>query len=154
MGFKPCLADPDLWMKACKREDGTEYWAYVLLYVDDLMVIHHDAMSVLRGYIDKYFKLKPGSIGDPKMYLGATLKRVRLENGVTAWASSPAKYVYASVENVEKYIKDLGDDRWKLPKYCSNPFELNCEPEMDTTGLECGISILVCFIGWHAKMDG
>ena len=127
MGFKPCLADPDLWMKACKREDGTEYWAYVLLYVDDLMVIHHDAMSVLRGYIDKYFKLKPGSIGDPKMYLGATLKRVRLENGVTAWASSPAKYVYASVENVEKYIKDLGDYRWKLPKHCSNPFELRAE---------------------------
>jgi hypothetical protein len=38
------------------------------------------------------------------MYLGATLKKMRLENGVEAWASSPAKYCYASVENVEKYI--------------------------------------------------
>jgi len=36
---------------------------------------------------------------------------MRLENGVSACASSPAKYVYASVKNLEKYIKDLGDDR-------------------------------------------
>ena len=54
LGFKPCLADPDLWMKACEKEDGAEYWAYVLLYVDDVMVIHHDALSVL-AKLDKYF---------------------------------------------------------------------------------------------------
>ena len=148
MGFKPCLADPDLWMKACEKEDGTEYWAYVLLYVDDVMVIHHDAMSILTR-LDKYFKLKPGSIGDPKMYLGTTLKKMRLENGVTAWASSPAKYVYASVENVEKYIKDLGDDRWKLPKLCSNPFELNCEPEMDTSPV-----LNAELASWYASLVG
>ncbi len=59
--------------------------------------------------LDKYFKLKPGSIGDPKMYLCATLKKMTLDNRVSAWASSPAKYVWASVENVEKYLKDLGD---------------------------------------------
>ena len=130
MGFIPCLADPDLWMLATEKADGTKYWAYVLIYVDDVMVIHHDALSIL-AKLDKYFKLKPGSIGDPKMYLGATLKKMTLDNGVSAWASSPAKYVWASVENVEKYLKDLGDERWKLPSKCSNPFELDYEPELD-----------------------
>jgi hypothetical protein len=130
MGFIPCLADPDLWMLATEKADGTKYWAYVLIYVDDVMVIHHDALSIL-AKLDKYFKLKPGSIGDPKMYLGATLKKMTLDNGVSAWASSPAKYVWASVENVEKYLKDLGDERWKLPIKCSNPFELDYEPELD-----------------------
>ena len=81
--------------------------------------------------LDKYFKLKRGSIGNPKMYLGATLEKMTLDNGVSAWASSPAKYVWASVENVEKYLKDLGDERWKLPSKCSNPFKLDYEPELD-----------------------
>ena len=117
LGFTPCLADPDRWMKAAEKEDGTAYYAYVLLYVDDVMVIHHDAMSVF-AQLDKYFKMKPGLMGDPNMYLGATLKKICLENGTKAWAKSPAKYVWSSVENVVKYLKDLGDDRWKLPSKC------------------------------------
>ena len=56
LGFTPCLADPDLWLKAAEKPDGLAYYAYVLLYVDDVMVIHHDAMSVL-ARIDKYFRV-------------------------------------------------------------------------------------------------
>jgi len=83
LGFTPCLADPDLWMRAEVRPcDGFEYYAYVLLYVDDVLVVHHDATDVL-------LKMKPGSIGDPDIYLGATIKQMRLANGVLAWASSP-----------------------------------------------------------------
>ena len=78
-------------MLAAEKADGTKYWAYVLLYIDDVMVIHHDALSIL-AKLDKYFKLKPGSIGDAKMYLGATLKKMTLDNWVSAWASSPTKY--------------------------------------------------------------
>ena len=29
-------------------EGGFNYYAYVLIYVDDVMVIHHDAENVLR----------------------------------------------------------------------------------------------------------
>ena len=50
------------------------------------MVIHHDADSVLRQ-INKYFKLKPSSIGYPEIYLGANLKKMQLENGVLEWAN-------------------------------------------------------------------
>ena len=132
MGFVPCLADADLWMQAAEKPDGTKYWAYALIYVDDVLVIHHDALTVL-ARLNKYFKLKPGSVGDPGMYLGATIHKMTLDNGVSAWASSPAKYVWASVENVEKYLRDLKNDRWKLPRKCSNPFELDYEPELDTS---------------------
>jgi hypothetical protein len=121
LSFTPCLADPDLWMLATKKEDGTAYYAYVFLYVDDVMVIDHNAMSVL-ARLDKYFKMKPGSMGYPNIYLGAMLKQMWLENGTRAWANSPAKYVWASVENVQKYLKDLGFNKWNLPSKCSNPF--------------------------------
>ena len=56
----------------------TQYWVY--------------ALSIL-ARLNKYFKLKPSSIGDPTMNLSATVKKMTLDNGVSAWASSPAKYV-------------------------------------------------------------
>ena len=58
----------------------------------DVMVIHHDPLSTL-ARLNKYFKLKPSSVGDLTMYLGATVKKMTLDNGVSAWAPSPAKYV-------------------------------------------------------------
>ena len=50
MGYTPCLADPDLWMKAEVREDGFKYYAYVLCYVDDVFSISHNAEEVLNRY--------------------------------------------------------------------------------------------------------
>jgi len=81
LGYKACLADPDLWIKAEIDPDGFEYYSYILVYVDDVLVIHHDAMKTLMR-IDKYFKFKPTSIGDPDIYLGAKLKKATCSNGV------------------------------------------------------------------------
>jgi hypothetical protein len=50
-----------------------KYWAYILIYVDDILCVHHDPWMSL-DHIDKYFKMKPGSIMDPTFYLGARLK--------------------------------------------------------------------------------
>jgi hypothetical protein len=156
LGFTPCLANPDLWMKAAEKEDGTAYYAYVLIYVDDVMVIHHNAMSVL-ARLDKYFKMKLGLMGDPFMYLGATLKKMCLENGTKAWANSPEKYVWSSVENIVKYLNDLGDDQWKLPRKCSNPFAADYEPELDeseifTAELELWYALLIGMLRWMVEI--
>ena len=47
LGFKPCLTDPDLWMLATVRPDGFKFYAYVLVYVYNVKVIHHNALSIL-----------------------------------------------------------------------------------------------------------
>lgn len=39
LGFQCCLADPHLWYKACIDSNGNEYYAYILVYVDDLLII-------------------------------------------------------------------------------------------------------------------
>ena len=41
LGFKSCKADPDLWMKPGVKNDGTKYWEYVLIYVDDILCVSH-----------------------------------------------------------------------------------------------------------------
>jgi hypothetical protein len=59
-------------------DDGVRYWAYILIYVDAILCIHHNPGTSL-AQIDKCFKMKPGSIMEPTLYLGAK------PNGVVAW---------------------------------------------------------------------
>ena len=73
------------------------------------MVIHHGALDVLIK-INKYFKLKPNSIGDSDIYLGAKLKKMRMANIVWTWENSPDRYFRESVKNVDIYLRGLNSD--------------------------------------------
>ena len=82
-------------MKACVRDIGKgaeEYYSYILIYVDNILCIHQDPGTVLK-MLDKYFPLKPNSVGEPDIYLGAKLKLMRLGNGIWVWGLSPSKYM-------------------------------------------------------------
>jgi hypothetical protein len=54
-------------------DDGVLYWAYILLYVDGILCVHHDPGAPL-AKLDDYFKMKECSIQVPTLYLGAKLK--------------------------------------------------------------------------------
>jgi hypothetical protein len=45
-------------------DDGVLYWAYILIYVDDILYVHHDPGSPL-ARLDEYSKMKEGSIQFP-----------------------------------------------------------------------------------------
>jgi hypothetical protein len=81
MGYTSCKADPNLWYKDETRPaDNFRYYAYILCYVDNILCVHHDPMSVL-NLINGYMPLKPLSVGDdPDIYLGAKLKLTQLNN--------------------------------------------------------------------------
>ena len=64
-----------------RPSDRSEYYTYILLYVDDILCIHQYVESVLTK-VDRYFKLKPYSVGEPDMYLGVKLRPMKLENSV------------------------------------------------------------------------
>jgi hypothetical protein len=88
LGWEPCRADRDLWMKAETRpNDGVRYWAYILIYVDDILCVHHDPGTPL-AKLDEYFNMKEGYIQVPTFYLGERLKKTVLPNGVIAWGMS------------------------------------------------------------------
>jgi hypothetical protein len=133
MGYSSCKADPDLWMKAERRpDDNFNYYSYILVYVDDILVVHHDAMSVL-AQLNKYLPLKPSSVGDPDIYLGAKLAKTRLTNGVLAWALSPSRYVNQAVKNCSSHLSEKFDKKYCLPKRADNPFPNDYYPENDIT---------------------
>ena len=111
--------------------DNVPYYTYILLYVDDCMAISHNAIATLQE-IDKFFQMKPGSISDPDVYLGGKLQKIRLPNGVIAWANSSSKYVQEIVANVEKHIGQTLGGR-KLNKWAEAPWPSNYTAEGDTT---------------------
>ncbi len=47
LGFTSSCADPDVWFRLSKWKTGEEYYKYVLLYVDDVLVISENAEKVL-----------------------------------------------------------------------------------------------------------
>jgi hypothetical protein len=57
-----------------RPEDNVRYYAYILCYVDDILCIHHDPIMSVMNEINKYLPLKPCSVGNPDIYLGAKLK--------------------------------------------------------------------------------
>ena len=118
LGFKSCRADPDVWMRKVTRADNTQVWEYVLLYVDDCLVISDRGESILRKEIGRFFELKEESIGKPKLYLGGQMREVALDDGTLAWAFGSAQYVKAAVKNVETFIAKEGRS---LPARATTP---------------------------------
>ena len=130
LGFESCPADPDVWMRPAKKDDGSECYEYILLYTDDALSIGPNAERVLREEIGRFFELKEESIGHPDIYLGGRMRQVELENGVKAWAYSSSQYVQAAVKNVESYLakKDL-----KLAARAETPIQTSYRPELDVS---------------------
>jgi hypothetical protein len=58
LGFSSLRGNPDIWMRLSKHTStGEVYYEYVLLYVDDVLVISERAEKVLRTEIGQHFVL-------------------------------------------------------------------------------------------------
>jgi hypothetical protein len=131
MGYTSCKVDPDLWLKAVTRpENNMHYYAYILCYVEDILCIHHDHMSVMNE-INGYLPLKPSSVCDPDIYLGAKLKQTQLPNDVMAWGLSPSKYIVQAVENCQVHLTEKLNGKYSIPARADNPFPVDYDPSSD-----------------------
>ena len=128
IGFVPTRADPDVWRRPATKEDGFEYYEYVLCYVDDILAISNKAKDALKA-VQAVFKLKDDRIEPPEMYLGATLSTME-DDGVQGWCMTSNKYVKAAVENVELELSRINQ---RLPSRCKTPMTVGYHPERDVS---------------------
>jgi hypothetical protein len=126
MNFKPCTADPDVWIRSGVKADGLTYWQYVLLYTDDILAIMEEPEKFIREELGHYFKVKENSLGPPTQYLGNKVSQVTMENGVKCWSFSSSQYVQNAIKNVEEYLAQSDS---KLPARAKSPWTLNYRPE-------------------------
>eukprot|EP00957_Ditylum_brightwellii_P012624 954175-Ditylum_brightwellii.AAC.1 len=57
LGFKSCKADPDLLIEPGVKNDGTKYWEYVLIHVDNILCMSY-APGVVMECISKLYRSK------------------------------------------------------------------------------------------------
>ena len=106
MGYKSCVADPDVWMKPATNKEGYKYWAYMLVYVDDCLVIHHDPGPEMENLKSRY-KLKNDLYGEPKGYLGANAEKYQVpDNSEFYWSIYAYNYIVESCKMVQGWSEN------------------------------------------------
>jgi hypothetical protein len=137
--FKPSLADPDVWYKASTKPDGTKYYAYLLIYVDDVICIDTNPKQYI-DQIDSVFKIKEGSAGPPTVYLGANIQKLQSRSGGECWGMSCEQYVRDAIKHVKDKLKRDGlefNRKLSDPLYSpQQPFSTQkYKPELDSSHL-------------------
>ena len=114
MGFESCKAEPDVWFSSAMKDDGRDYYQYVLLYTDDILTIMQNPEDFIRHDIGKRVVVKPNSIGPPTKCLGNKVSYVTLENVQSAWIFSSSQDISDPLKNV---IDTLFQEARTLPKH-------------------------------------
>ena len=136
LGFESTYADPDVYRKPMVKADGTTYYAYLVMYVDDVLCIEENP-KVTIDKIEGLFRLKDG-VESPSRYLGTDTKRWKVNEDVTevsCWAIGSESYLNEAVKTAEtnfrKHNLDYSSSR---SKGRDTPFKYpNYRPELDTT---------------------
>ena len=133
MGFKPSIADPDVYLRAFAKPDGFKYYEYILVYVDDVLIISHAPEAHLK-VIQANYELNPTSVGPPTRYLGADVEKVTRPGDPTGqeyWSFSANTYVKNAVKNVKILLQEEGRG---LKSTAKTPFpSTTYRPEVDMT---------------------
>jgi Reverse transcriptase (RNA-dependent DNA polymerase) len=143
-GFISCKSDPDMWLRPEIKTDGSKYYEYVLVYVDDLLVISEQPSIILQTLVDDHkYRLK--DVGSPTCYLGASIGKKQLTDGVF-WFISAEAYLSKALDTIEKRFGKLES----LFKYTPNtPAPTNFHPEIDDRDFldEDGTTLYQSYIG-------
>jgi hypothetical protein len=90
-------------MHHAHKADGTPYYEYILVYVDDVMVISGDPDAVIQ-LLKEHFLLKivsdPATM--PERYLGAMIGKYQFADGSQAWYMSADDYLSKAIPTVEE----------------------------------------------------
>jgi Reverse transcriptase (RNA-dependent DNA polymerase) len=97
MGFSACLADADVWLRKNAKPNGSEYYEYLLVYVDNILVVSHNPQSVMDTLSENY-TLKAGSVRAPKEYLGSDISTYEAS---TCWLMLAETYIKRAVKEVK-----------------------------------------------------
>ena len=112
------IAYPNVWIQPVTKLDGFKYNKMLLVYVDDVLCISHDAKATMNA-IQGMFKLKGNKIKVPTNYLGAKISK-RVINGVSCWTMSLEQYVKVAIDNIETKLDKEGQH---LLSRCLTPIE-------------------------------
>ena len=109
-----------------------DYYEYLLVYVDDVLLVSHDPQRTMKD-IGKRFEIKNDAYGHPEIYLGAGIaKMTTVDDNREVWTMESKKYVEAAVQTVKDLLAEDGREL-KPGKNSAGPLPTNYQPELDVT---------------------
>jgi hypothetical protein len=75
--YKSSLTDPDVWFRPATKPNGMQYYEYIFVYVDDILVLSMQLEQTMKT-LAKSYRLKDNSVSKPSLYLGAQIQEHRL----------------------------------------------------------------------------
>ena len=122
LGFEPCVAEPNIWLR--KNKEWGDHYDYIAVYVDDLAIAMRDPQSFVDILVEKYnFKLK--GTGNIAFHLGCDFSHD--PDGTLCMA--PKKCIERMADNYERFFGS------KPKTIYSAPLDKNDHPELDTSPL-------------------
>ena len=107
LGYASTKADDDVYRKARTRPDGSKYYSYLIVYVDDILCCDVDPLPTMNRVNDG-FRLKNNSIETPKIYLGTDVRQWKFSNHTgeesKCWALGSESYVKEALRVCEKLM--------------------------------------------------
>jgi hypothetical protein len=108
--------------------------------------------------VNGYLPLKPGSVGDPDIYLNAKLKQTRLPNEVMVWGLSPLKYVIQAVKIYQLHLTEKLNRKYLIPARVDNPFPVDYDSSTDLSDIldpECSsfYQHLIGVMRWMVELE-
>ena len=119
--------------------EGVEYYAHILVYVDDILILDKDPERFMQILKEEY-TVKARGTGEPKMYLGAGISKALYADGSYAWLMSSSNFVREVLRNIKKDLKqnDLQfNKKLSYPNYSARTSfcPIDYRLELDTTML-------------------
>ena len=121
LGFKPSYADSNIWMK--EKED---HYEYIGVYIDDLVVVSKDPMSILNMLKKPVGPYELKGVGTPEYYLGGDVNIKYVEDEIDYLETNARTYI----KRICGKLEELMD--WKFRNY-SSPEDPDYHPEIDET---------------------
>jgi Reverse transcriptase (RNA-dependent DNA polymerase) len=131
LNFVSCKADPDVWMRPATKDDGFQYYEYILTYVDDCLIVSHQPQVII-DILQGEYKYRLKDIGPPTRYLGAEIGKYQFADGNIAWYMSAQQYLKQAINEVENKwgpLNKLFGNRQLLDV----PMQAGSHPELDTS---------------------
>ena len=131
LNFKQCYADNDVWYRPSIKEDGTTYYQYICIYVDDILISSHNPKQTM-DVIGEHFELKSGSVGPPSMYLGTDVKLRKDSQGIPQfWNLGSNSYLKEALRIVKGI---MSENAVKVSGKGTHPYSnVAYRPELDVT---------------------
>jgi hypothetical protein len=129
--FISSLVDPNVWLREAVKKYGEQYYEYLFVYDDDILVISESPEAIITTLSQSYH-LKDGSVSWPKNNLGVEIKEFQDPKcpAMSMWSMSAEKYLKEAIKNVEHDLEGLN---YKLPTWVKTPLSHNYQPELDVS---------------------